>query len=227
MLEVYTPSRAPSRSACSPSPPGAEGEHGFPLRLSVLSAEAAASFRAPVVEEVAVSFDVTIEPAQESVRDPLIGRSLAGGKLLIESLVGKGMMGAVYKATHRELRIPVAVKVMHEWYQHDVDFCKRFYDEALAASRLDHPNLVRVHDFGQEPDGLLYLSMELVAGRNLRAALTEEGPMPVARIAERHDAGLRRPRAGACARHRPSRREARQRRARHARRTTTASPTSR
>ena len=151
----------------------------------------------PVVEEVAVTFDVTIAPAEESVRgaapgsppkapkgDPLIGRTLAGGKLHIESLLGKGMMGAVYKATHRELRISVAVKVMHESYQRDADFCRRFYDEALAASRLDHPNLVRVYDFGQEPDGLLYLSMELVAGRNLREALTEEGPMPSTRIAE-------------------------------------------
>ena len=182
VLEIYTPSRGePLRVLAVPT--GTEGQHGFPLRLSVLSAEAAASFRAPVVEEVAVSFDVTIEPAQESVRDPLIGRSLAGGKLLIESLVGKGMMGAVYKATHRELRIPVAVKVMHARFQQDADFCKRFYDEALAASRLDHPNLVRVHDFGQEPDGLLYLSMELIEGRNLRVVLTEEGPMPIARLA--------------------------------------------
>jgi eukaryotic-like serine/threonine-protein kinase len=114
----------------------------------------------------------------------LVGRSLAGGKLQIESLVGTGMMGAVYKALHRELRIHVAVKVLHESYQRDVDFCRRFYAEALAASRLDHPNLVRVYDFGQEPDGLLYLSMEFVAGRSVRTALAEEGPMPGKRIAE-------------------------------------------
>ena len=207
VLEIYTASSSePLRVLAEPT--GSPSEHGFPLRLSVLSEEAAVSFRAPIVEEVAVDFDVTIEPAHESVRteasrnpqehpaervpsppsasptDALIGRSFAGGKLQIESLIGKGMMGAVYKATHRELRIPVAVKVMHERFQHDVDFCRRFYDEALAASRLDHPNLVRVYDFGQEPDGLLYLSMEFIAGRNLRAALSEEGPMPITRIAE-------------------------------------------
>ena len=203
VLEIYTPSSTePLRVLAEPT--GPPGEHGFPLRLSVLSEEAAVSFRAShgtgrMVEEVAVAFDLTIEPAQESVRsssegspsppsagarDALLGRSLAGGKLQIESLIGKGMMGAVYKATHRELRIPVAVKVMHERFQHDEDFCRRFYDEALAASRLDHPNLVRVYDFGQEPDGLLYLSMEFIAGRDLRAALAEEGPMPVTRIAE-------------------------------------------
>ena len=188
VLEIYTSSSSePLRVLAEPT--GPPSEHGFPLRLSVLTEEAAVSFRAPVVEEVAVDFDVSIEPAHESIRtvaapETLIGRSLAGGKLQIESLIGKGMMGAVYKATHRELRIPVAVKVMHERFQHDVDFCRRFYDEALAASRLDHPNLVRVYDFGQEPDGLLYLSMEFIAGRNLRAALAEEGPMPITRIAE-------------------------------------------
>jgi len=235
VLEVYTPSSdEPLRVLAVPT--GPPGEFGFPLRLSVLSEEAAASLRPPAVEEVAVTFDVSIEPAQEALRAPsvpsgvgfsradtptiqpagtarrpvplnitqqhsaelareplppssrardaLIGRSLAGGKLQIESLIGKGMMGAVYKATHRELRIPVAVKVLHESYQHDVDFCRRFYDEALAVSRLDHPNLVRIYDFGQEPDGLLYLSMEFVAGRSLRAVLTEEGPMPVRRITD-------------------------------------------
>ena len=124
------------------------------------------------------------DPIPPSSTDSLIGRTLGGGKLQIESLVGKGMMGAVYKAIHRELRIHVAVKVLHESFQHDVEFCRRFYAEALAASRLDHPNLVRVYDFGQEPDGLLYLSMEFVAGRSVRDALYTEGPMPAKRIAD-------------------------------------------
>jgi serine/threonine protein kinase len=233
LLEVYTPGATePLRLIADPT--GPPTEHGFPLRLSLLSDDAAESLRVPTVERVAVGLDVTIEPALEpatpgaagggfgrvdtptiaragtarrptplhisdehnaelagdpppgssEMRDALIGRALAGGKLQIESLVGAGMMGAVYKATHRELRIPVAVKVLHESYQHDVDFCRRFYAEALAASRLDHPNLVRVYDFGQEPDGLLYLSMEFVAGRSLRNALGEEGPMSAKRIAD-------------------------------------------
>jgi serine/threonine-protein kinase len=186
LLEVYTPGDSePLRLLAEPA--GPPTEHGYPLRLSLLSDDAAESFRVPTVEHVDVGLDVMVDeppPASSEMRDALIGRSLAGGKLLIESLVGTGMMGAVYKATHRELRIPVAVKVLHESYQRDVDFCRRFYAEALAASRLDHPNLVRVYDFGQEPDGLLYLSMEFVAGRSLRAALGEEGPMPAKRIAD-------------------------------------------
>jgi serine/threonine protein kinase len=237
LLEVYTPtSTEPLRLIAEPT--GPPTEHGFPLRLSLLSDDVAEALRVPTVEHVAVGLDFAIasdlEPAlhvdiERTVggsrpapriaftrhdtptlpragtdisdahsaeragdpppnsargRDALIGRALAGGKLQIESLVGTGMMGAVYKALHRELRIPVAVKVLHESYQHDVDFCRRFYDEALAASRLDHPNLVRVYDFGQEPDGLLYLSMEFVAGRSLRTALGQEGAMSAKRIAE-------------------------------------------
>ena len=59
--------------------------------------------------------------------------------------------------------------MLHEAFQRDVEFCRRFYAEALALSRLDHPNLVHVHDFGQEPDGLLYISMAFVDGVTLRA----------------------------------------------------------
>jgi serine/threonine protein kinase len=186
MLEVYTPtSTEPLRLIAELT--GPPTEHGFPLRLSLLSDDEAEAMRVPSVEHVAVGLDFAIasdvEPAAGRI-DALIGRSLAGGKLQIESLVGAGMMGAVYKALHRELRIPVAVKVLHESYQHDADFCRRFYDEALAASRLDHPNLVRVYDFGQEPDGLLYLSMEFVAGRTLRTVLGQEGPMSAKRTAD-------------------------------------------
>jgi eukaryotic-like serine/threonine-protein kinase len=78
----------------------------------------------------------------------------------------------------------VAVKVLHESFQHDIDFCRRFYAEALAASRLDHPNITRVIDFGQEPDGLLYLAMEFLDGVELRAVVNKDGALPAQRIAE-------------------------------------------
>ena len=162
---------SPGRIAHAPTEPRAAGtaRRYTPIHLSVEhSAELAGS---PT-------------PPPQGPPTGLVGRTLAGGKLQIESLVGQGMMGAVYRALHRELRIHVAVKVLHESYQHDVDFCRRFYAEALAASQLDHPNLVRVYDFGQEPDGLLYISMEFVAGRSLRDALYTEGPMAAKRIAE-------------------------------------------
>ena len=123
-------------------------------------------------------------PLPADPADSILGRALAGGKLLMEGLIGRGGVGAVYKARHRELRMPVAVKVLHESFQHDIDFCRRFYAEALAASRLDHPNITRVIDFGQEPDGLLYLAMEFLAGVELRAVLNKEQVLPAQRIAE-------------------------------------------
>src|SRR4029079_5919009 len=104
----------------------------------------------------------------EAADDPTIGRALAGGKLVIEQLIGRGGVGAVYQARHRELQMPVAVKVLHESFQSDIDFCRRFYAEALAARRLDHPNITRVIDFGQETDGQLYFAMEFVGGVELR-----------------------------------------------------------
>ena len=123
-------------------------------------------------------------PSPTNLQDKLIGRQLAGGKLEIESLVGSGSIGAVYRARHRELRIFVAVKILHESFQHDVEFCRRFYAEALAVSRVDHPNLVRVYDFGQEPDGLLYLSMEFLDGTTLRSLLERRGRLAETRIVE-------------------------------------------
>ncbi|WP_205633933.1 protein kinase domain-containing protein [Labilithrix luteola] len=106
--------------------------------------------------------------------DPLLSRKINDGKYVIESLIGSGAAGAVYKAQHRELRRTVAIKVLHPHYQKDPHFMKGFRGEALAASQLDHPNVMRVLDFGQEPDGLVYIVMEYLSGRTLQNRLDEE-----------------------------------------------------
>lgn len=94
--------------------------------------------------------------------------SLAGGRFELLSRIGKGSIGAVYRARHTALKRDVAVKILHEAFQRDAEFCRRFYAEALAMSRLNHANLVNVLDFGQEPDGLLYIAMSYVEGATLR-----------------------------------------------------------
>jgi len=112
-----------------------------------------------------------------------VGR-LIGGKLRMEQLVGAGGMGVVYRATHLGLRMPVAVKVLQAGLQRDLDFCRRFQEEALAASRLDHANLTRVLDFGQEPDGLVYIAMEFLDGTDLGTLIDRDGRLPLPRIVE-------------------------------------------
>ncbi len=114
--------------------------------------------------------------------DALIGRSVAGGKLLIEARVGEGGAGTVYRARHRDLHMDVAVKILRDTYQNDPDFVARFHAEALSASRLDHPNLTRVLDFGQEKDGLLYLAMEYLDGTSAREILLRGEPLGLERV---------------------------------------------
>lgn len=162
MLEIYTPSsNDPIRLLAEPL--GTESERGFALRVYPWE-DASDTELAHALPDVSP--------------DQLIGRSLAGGRFEILSVIGEGSIGAVYRARHTGLGIVVAVKVLHEAFQRDVEFSRRFYAEALALSRLDHPNLVHIYDFGQEPDGLLYISMAFVDGITLRALLATEKKIP-------------------------------------------------
>lgn len=85
-------------------------------------------------------------------------------------LLGKGGMGAVYRARQRDLDRIVAVKVLPRELAQAPGFSDRFSREARALAKLSHPHIVAVHDFG-EADGLFYLAMELVDGVNLRQAM--------------------------------------------------------
>ncbi len=186
ILEVTSPgSKEPLILFAQPKgPPSATG---YPLELSLPPPASPPSS----TSNQKTTDDATLEEVHDDVAphsaahatDPLVGRKLAGGKLVIEALVGQGGAGSVYRARHRDLHMSVAVKVMHESYQRDADFCRRFQTEALSASRLDHPNLTRVLDFGQEPDGLLYIAMEFLDGQSLRDILDVEKKLPLARVA--------------------------------------------
>ena len=121
------------------------------------------------IEEV----DDDAEPVSQITgvpEDPRIGRMLAK-KYRLDSLLGTGATAAVYRAMHVDLGRLVAVKVLHQQHANDAQFVQRFRGEARAASRLEHPNVARVLDFGHEEDGLLYLVMELLVGRSLEAVL--------------------------------------------------------
>jgi serine/threonine-protein kinase len=115
--------------------------------------------------------------------DPLLGRNV-GGKFVLEHLLGAGAMGAVYRARQTALEKVVAIKVMHGELARDPMFAARFHREAKAASRLDHPNSIRILDYGEDGDGLLYIAMEYLDGRDLAHILGEGGAMPTVRIVD-------------------------------------------
>ena len=119
----------------------------------------------------------------KSAHENLIGRTIAG-KFLVESAIGSGAMGAVFRARQVALEKTVAIKVLHGEHADDPSFAARFQREAKAASRLNHPNSMQVIDFGEEPDGLLYIAMEYLDGRSLHRVLREDHPLPPERTAD-------------------------------------------
>ena len=108
--------------------------------------------------------------------DLLVGRTI-GDKFALEAILGAGAMGAVYRARQIALDKTVAVKIMHRGLLADPTFATRFHREAKAASRLDHPHSIRILDFGEEPDGLLYIAMDYLDGRDLLRVIQEDWPL--------------------------------------------------
>src|SRR3990172_1553523 len=102
--------------------------------------------------------------------ESLIGHSL--GRYRVVTLLGEGGMGAVFKGHDATLQREVAIKVLHPHIARQKDFQERFLHEARTAARLDHPGIVKVHDFGQSNDHL-YIVMELIPGANLRKLLND------------------------------------------------------
>ena len=154
----------------------------YPLLIRPLTDESAGDLLALLVAESDDAPEhVDVEAAPASLSMGVVGQIL-GGKYEVGALLGAGGMGNVFHARHLALDKAIAVKVLHPRYQHDPAFVASFHREARASSRLDHPNVVRVLDFGQEPDGRLYLTMELLAGNDLRAVLNEQRRLPLPRM---------------------------------------------
>lgn len=104
----------------------------------------------------------------------LVGEVL-DGRYEIRSILGEGGMGVVYLAHQPTMDRDVAVKVLHPYYSKDKEALQRFLREARAASKLRHPNTIRVFDFGQTQDGLLYMVLEILRGRSLADIIDNDG----------------------------------------------------
>ncbi len=110
--------------------------------------------------------------------EPSIG-IVVDGRFELRERLGAGAMGVVYRATQLSIGRDVALKLLTAI--ESASAVKRFFREARIASALSHPNTVPIIEFGQEPDGHVYLAMELVRGRTLLAEL-EQGPLSSRRI---------------------------------------------
>ncbi len=115
------------------------------------------------------------------------------GRYRIVGKLGRGGMGAVYKALHTKFDQLRALKVMLGEWAANPESIQRFEREAVLMSKLQHPNVVRVDDIDETEDGRPFIVMEFLEGRSLRQAISEEGPFPplrVCSIAKQAAAGL-------------------------------------
>lgn len=110
--------------------------------------------------------------------DTWIGQQL--GPYELQSKLGAGGMGVVYRAVHRRLGQARAIKVLPTVFAHDEMFVQRFEREAKLASELRHPNIVMIYDIAEE-NGVNYIVMELLDGRSLHEVIRQDGPLPLER----------------------------------------------
>jgi hypothetical protein len=135
-------------------------------------------------------------PANERFcpRDGTALRSQAGAADLVGQIIaeryhvlrklGEGGMGQVYLAEHVKMGRQSAVKVMNPAMVHDADAIGRFNREAANASRINHPNVAGIYDFGETPEGLVYLAMEFIEGETVTDIVKHNGALPPQRAAE-------------------------------------------
>ena len=135
-------------------------------------------------------------PANERFcpRDGTALRAQGGGTDLVGSIIaeryhvirklGEGGMGQVYLAEHVKMGRKSAVKVMNPGMVNDADAISRFNREASNASRINHPNVAGIYDFGETSDGLIYLAMEYIEGESLTALVDRTGALPALRAAD-------------------------------------------
>ena len=130
----------------------------------------------------------------------LVGQVIADRYHIIKKL-GEGGMGAVYLGEHVKMGRKSAIKVMNPGMAADPDAISRFNREASNASRISHPNVCQIYDFGETPDGVIYLAMEFIEGAALTDLIEREGALPPARagkilkqsadaLASAHDLGI-------------------------------------
>jgi serine/threonine-protein kinase len=119
-------------------------------------------------------------PPPEAKPDPYIGTTI-DGRYKVELVLGEGGMGVVYRARHKVIDKPVAIKVLRADMARDQEITERFLREARAASAIGNPHIIDISDFGTLPDGATYFIMEYLDGVPL-TFLTKQDPVPMTRL---------------------------------------------
>lgn len=111
----------------------------------------------------------------------MIDSSSTIGPYKVVRKLGEGGMGAVFQAVNEAIERQVAIKVLHPEFAKVPEFTTRFFNEARAVNRIDHPGVVQIGDFGQLPDGTAYIVMEFLKGESMADKLEKaSGPLTLA-----------------------------------------------
>jgi serine/threonine-protein kinase len=123
----------------------------------------------------------TMPPQPEEPGDPYMGKTIADRYKVIGKL-GEGGMGVVYLAEHVFIEKKVAVKILSEDFARKADLVARFMQEAKAASKIGHENIIDITDFGETASGSVFFVMEYLEGADLAHHIRDAGAMPLDRV---------------------------------------------
>src|ERR1700739_1858805 len=144
-----------------------------PVSQDTINVEGATEWAAPV-------------PAQPSTLDASSDELAAGthlpGRYEVLQLLGRGGMGAVYKAQDKELDRIVALKLIRPDLARNPEMVRLFKQELILARQITHKNVIRIFDLGQS-EGIKFITMDFVEGEDLRSLLLERGKCPPAHAA--------------------------------------------
>jgi tRNA A-37 threonylcarbamoyl transferase component Bud32 len=122
-----------------------------------------------------------IEAPSRDRRDPYVG-AVIDGRYRVETVIGEGGMGVVYRCVHTIIGKKLALKVLRADLARDGEVTERFLNEAKSASAIGNPHIIDISDFGQLPDGSTYFVMEYLSGTALTGLVDGFVPVPEERI---------------------------------------------